>query len=103
MNEPILQRLGYEEAKQVTNEGGMWIDVRLPSEFQSRHLLNSINIPLPLLRAKLDKLDANRKYIVCCDTGRRSSTATYLLTQNNFNAYVLENGLQAVPSEELQA
>jgi rhodanese-related sulfurtransferase len=74
----------------------------LPSEYQSRHLPNSINIPLPLLRNKLDKLDADRKYIVCCDTGRRSSTATYLLTQNNFNAYVLESGLQGVPSEALQ-
>ncbi|WP_455210185.1 cyclic nucleotide-binding domain-containing protein [Kaarinaea lacus] len=102
MNEPILQRLNYNEAKQITGEGGVWIDVRLPSEFQARHLPNSINIPLPLLRNKLDKLDADRQYIVCCDTGRRSSTATYLLTQNNFNAYVLENGLQGVPNEALQ-
>jgi rhodanese-related sulfurtransferase len=102
MNEPILQKLTYNEAKQVADEGGVWIDVRLPSEYQSRHLPNSINIPLPLLRNKLDKLDADRKYIVCCDTGRRSSTATYLLTQNNFNAYVLEDGLQSVPSEALQ-
>jgi CRP-like cAMP-binding protein len=102
MNEPILQKLDYDAAKQVSGEGGVWLDVRLPSEFQSRHLRNSINIPLPLLRTKLDKLDADRKYIVCCDTGRRSSTATYLLTQNNINAFVLENGLQAVPSEELQ-
>ena len=102
MNEPILQRLGYHDAQQVAADGGMWIDVRLPSEYQSRHLPNSINIPLPLLRNKLDKLDADRKYIVCCDTGRRSSTATYLLTQNNFNAYVLEDGLQSLPSEALQ-
>ncbi|MCG6971413.1 MAG: cyclic nucleotide-binding domain-containing protein [Gammaproteobacteria bacterium] len=103
MNEPILQKLNYHEASQITGEeGGVWIDVRLPSEYQSRHLRNSINIPLPLLRNKLDKLDADRKYIVCCDTGRRSSTATYLLTQNNFNAYVLESGLQGVPNEALQ-
>ena len=102
MNEPILQKLTYTQARQVTDDGGVWIDVRLPSEFQSRHLPNSINIPLPLLRTKLDKLDLNRQYIVCCDTGRRSSTATYLLTQNNFHAYVLENGLQDVPSDALQ-
>jgi len=103
MNEPILNRINYEEAKQFVADGGVWIDVRLPSEYQSRHLYNSINIPLPLLRTKLDKLDANRKYIICCDTGRRSSTATYLLTQNNFKAYVLDDGLQAVPAEALQA
>ncbi len=103
MNEPILQRLNYEEAKQISSDGGVWLDVRLPSEYQSRHIPNSINIPLPLLRYNLDKLDSDRKYIVCCDTGRRGSTATYLLTQNNFNAYVLEDGLQGVPSEALQA
>lgn len=102
MNEPILQRLSYHEARELSGDGAVWVDVRLPSEYQSRHLPNSINIPLPLLRNKLDKLDADRKYIVCCDTGRRSSTATYLLTQNNFNAYVLESGLQGVPSEALQ-
>lgn len=102
MNEPILQKLTYQEAKQLSDEGGVWIDVRLPAEFQARHLPHSINIPLPVLRNKLDKLDVNRKYIVCCDTGRRSSTATYLLTQNNFNAYVLQQGLQNVPSEALQ-
>ena len=103
MNEPILQRVNYEDAKQMVADGGVWIDVRLPSEYQSRHLYNSINIPLPILRTKLDKLDGDRNYIICCDTGRRSSTATYLLTQNSFKAYVLEEGLQAVPSEALQA
>ena len=103
MNEPILHRIGYDQARQMVADGGIWIDVRLPSEYQSRHLLNSINIPLPLLRTKLDKLDASRTFVICCDTGRRSSTATYLLTQNSFNAYVLEDGLQGVPGEALQA
>jgi CRP-like cAMP-binding protein len=103
MNEPILHRVDYEAAKQLVAGGGMWIDVRLPSEYQSWHLHNSINIPLPILRTKLDKLDADRTYVICCDTGRRSSTATYLLTQNSFKAYVLDNGLQGVPSEAVQA
>jgi CRP-like cAMP-binding protein len=103
MNEPILHRVNYDAAKEMVAGGGVWIDVRLPSEYQSRHLFNSVNIPLPILRTKLDKLDADRNYIICCDTGRRSSTATYLLTQNNFKAYVLEGGLQTVPAEALQA
>lgn len=103
MNEPILQKISYEEAQNLQKEGGLWIDVRLPSEFQSRHLANSINIPLPILRTKLDKLKNQRKYIICCDTGRRSSTATYLLNQHNVDAYVLDGGLQNVPSEALQA
>lgn len=102
MNEPLLNWVSFGDGKSLAQEGAVWIDVRLPSEFQSRHLTGSVNLPLPILRSKLDKLDAERKYIVCCDTGRRSSTATYLLTQHNIDAYVLENGLQMVAAEEFE-
>ena len=103
MNEPLLNWLNYPDAKQEASDGAVWIDVRLPAEHQARHISGSINIPLPILRAKLDRLDRGRRYIVYCDTGRRSSTATYLLTQNGFEAYILKNGLQNVAAEDLAA
>jgi len=102
MNEPLLNWLSFADAKSLVLDGAVWLDVRLPAEYQSRHIRGSVNLPLPLLRAKLGKLDSSRHYIVCCDTGRRSSTATYLLSQNNFNASVLESGLQAAPAEEFE-
>ena len=102
MNEPLLKWLNFPEATSIANDGGIWIDVRLPQEYQTRHIPNSVNIPLPILRAKLDKLDHARRYIVYCDTGRRSSTATYLLSQSGFDASVLQNGLQGVNTEDLQ-
>lgn len=101
MNEPLLSWLDYAAAKRAAGEGAVWIDVRLPAEHQSRRIADSINIPLPILRAKLDRLDQRRRYIVYCDTGRRSSTATYLLTQNGFEAFILKNGLQNVAAEDL--
>lgn len=103
MNEPLLKWVDYSEGKSIAADNGIWIDVRLPAEFQTRHIPNSINIPLPILRAKLNQLDDNKQYIVCCDTGRRSSTATYLLTQNGFSASVLKEGLEAVTPEDLQS
>jgi rhodanese-related sulfurtransferase len=102
MNEPLLHWVSFNDAKARARDGAVWLDVRLPAEYQSRHIIGSVNLPLPLLRVKLDKLDRNKTYIACCDTGRRSSTAAYLLTQNNINAYVLENGLQVVPAEEFE-
>jgi CRP-like cAMP-binding protein len=102
MNEPLLHWVNFNDARGMVQDGAVWIDVRLPSEYQSRHIRGSINLPLPILRSKLDKLSADKKYIVCCDTGRRSSTATYLLTQNNIDAYVLESGLQMVPAEAIE-
>jgi len=103
MNAPLLQEVGLNEAKKLLSEGAVWIDVRLPQEHQERHIPGSINIPLPILRAKLDRLDSKRSYVVYCDTGRRSSTATYLLTQNGFTAYILKGGLQNVPADDLAA
>lgn len=101
LNEPLLKSVGYVEAK--SESAAVWLDVRLPAEYQTRHIKGSVNLPLPLLRAKLGKLDPKRKYIVCCDTGRRSSTATYLLSQHNVDASVLENGLDGAPLDDLEA
>lgn len=101
MNEPMLNWVGFSDAKELVTEGGIWVDVRLPAEHQSRRLGNSINLPLPILRARLDKLDKSKKYIIYCDTGRRSSTATYIMTQDGFDAYVLQQGIQSVSPDEL--
>ena len=57
MNEPLLNWVNYSEAKEIANGQGIWVDVRLPAEFQSQHLDGSVNIPLPLLRSKVEKLE----------------------------------------------
>ncbi len=101
MNEPVMQWVSFSDGKRMAIEGAVWLDVRLPQEYQARHLSGSANIPLPILRSRLDKLDRERKYLICCDTGRRSSTATYIMTQNGFDAYVLQHGLQAVTTDDL--
>jgi rhodanese-related sulfurtransferase len=103
MNAPLITEINYNDAKSKAQDGAIWIDVRLPQEHQERHIPGSINIPLPILRAKLDRLDNQRTYIVYCDTGRRSSTATYLLTQNGFSASILQGGLQSVAPDDLAA
>ena len=100
MNAPLLNWVSFADAKTISQNGGIWIDVRLPSEYQPQHLIGSINLPLPILRSKMGKLDKNKEYIVCCDTGRRSSTAAYLLGQNGYNAYVLTDGTQVLPMDE---
>jgi rhodanese-related sulfurtransferase len=47
------------------------------------------------LRLKMKSLDRNVHYIVCCDTGRRSSACGYLLSERGYQASVLRNGLPA--------
>jgi CRP-like cAMP-binding protein len=93
MNEPLLQWVNYEEARDIVARGGKWLDVRLPSEHQNLNIEGSLNIPLYFIRLKLSTLDRNVPYAVYCDTGRRSSAAAYILVERGFDAYVLKGGL----------
>lgn len=93
MNEPMLQWVNLDQASKIVANGGQWLDVRLPSEFESFHQEGAINIPLYFIRLKLNTLDPSKPYVVCCDTGRRSSAATYILSERGFDAHVLRGGL----------
>jgi CRP-like cAMP-binding protein/rhodanese-related sulfurtransferase len=97
LNEPMLHWVGYDDAVGlVEGSGAKWLDVRLPSEFDSSHLPNAINVPLYFLRLKLKQLDPQVQYIVVCDTGRRSSAGSFILNERGYNAMVLKGGLTAV-------
>ncbi len=93
LREPMLELLGEEQADQVVAAGGQWLDVRLPSEFKAFHKDGAVNLPLYLLRHKLNALDPGTAYVVYCDTGRRSSAAAFILKQKEFDVSVLSGGL----------
>jgi CRP-like cAMP-binding protein len=93
MNEPLLQWVSNDQARELIAKGGRWLDVRLPSEHQNLSIDGSLNIPLYFIRLKLSALDRNIPYVVYCDTGRRSSAAAYILVERGFDAYVLTGGL----------
>jgi CRP-like cAMP-binding protein len=93
MNEPLLQWVSNDQAREIIGKGGRWLDVRLPSEHQNLSIEGSLNIPLYFIRLKLSALDRNIPYVVYCDTGRRSSAAAYILVERGFDAYVLTGGL----------
>ncbi len=93
LHEPFLDWVDYPDAKRIAADGGQWIDVRLPSEFEHYRASGAINIPLHSLRLKLKSLDRGKHYIVCCDTGRRSSACAYILSERGFQASVLRGGL----------
>jgi len=93
LNEPMLDWVDTAEAEKVIQEGGQWLDVRLPSEFEAYHNEGAINVPLYFIRLKLKTLDPAVKYVVCCDTGRRSSAGAFILNERGFQTYVLKGGL----------
>jgi CRP-like cAMP-binding protein len=95
LNEPMLEWVDLARAKEIVAAGGKWLDVRLPSEFENYHVEDALNIPLYFIRLKLKTLDRDTPYVVCCDTGRRSSAGAYILSERGFQAYVLRDGLAA--------
>jgi CRP-like cAMP-binding protein len=95
LHEPLLEWVSYDDAQRIAAAGGQWIDVRLPSEFDNYRAEGAINIPVHSLRLKMKGLDRSRHYVVCCDTGRRSSACAYLLAERGFQASVLRGGLAA--------
>jgi CRP-like cAMP-binding protein len=95
LNEPMLDWVNMEQADKVVAGGGQWLDVRLPSEFENHHKDGAINIPLYFIRLKINTLDKSKKYVVCCDTGRRSSAGAYILSERGFQAYVLRGGINS--------
>jgi CRP-like cAMP-binding protein len=95
LNEPMLDWVDQAGAQEIISNGGQWLDVRLPSEFENQHKEGALNMPLYFIRLKINTLDQDVKYVVCCDTGRRSSAGAYILSERGFQAYVLRNGINA--------
>jgi len=89
-----VRSLSFEEAKQRVAAGAHWLDVRFADEHRGQVIPDSINIPLNQLRQRLGELDPSATYIVYSDSGERSSTAAYLLSQSGLDAYLLEGGLE---------
>lgn len=99
LNEPLLSWGDYAQASALAAQGAIWLDVRLPQEHAGQRLAQSVNIPLPLLRQKLERLDRGITYLVYCDNGRRSAVAAYLMSQAGFRSLLLQGGLKSVPAE----
>jgi rhodanese-related sulfurtransferase len=102
---PLVRRgaggpaVGTLEATMLINQkDAVVIDVREPGEFAQSHILNSRNIPLGELAARMKELERfkERAVIVSCATGNRSGSAAALLRKNGFTDVVnLAGGVAA--------
>jgi CRP-like cAMP-binding protein len=93
LKKQLVHYVSYDMALDAVRSGDRWLDVRLAEEYTNGALENSISIPLSAIRANTSRLDPETRYIVYCDTGRRSAAAAFLLTQRGFDVAVLEGGL----------
>ncbi|TRX74801.1 cyclic nucleotide-binding domain-containing protein [Pseudomonas mangiferae] len=95
---PVVDEVSLGEAARLLDRGAQWLDVRFLDEYQRGHAREALNMPLHLLRLKARLLDPARLYLCYCDSGKRSASAVFLLSQLGFKAYVLRDGVDGLPA-----
>jgi hydroxyacylglutathione hydrolase len=81
-----IEQAGVEEiAARMREDSSLQVlDVRRPPEWQAGHIKQAIHIPLNRLALNLDRLDQSRPVAAICAGGFRSSIATSILKQHQF-------------------
>lgn len=102
LQEPLLHRLNYEQARQAVAQGAVWLDVRHPAEYRYDKLPGAMNVPLNDIRNAIGVLDRDKRYVAYCQSGRRSSVAAFILAQAGYDVQVLDGGLWSVPRSAQQ-
>jgi len=72
------------------------IDVRTPEEFAEGHIENAVNLDYysETFRDEVNKLDKNKRYLIYCRSGRRSSNALSVMEELGFReAYNVLGGI----------
>ncbi|SHJ05925.1 MBL fold metallo-hydrolase [Pseudozobellia thermophila] len=84
-----LNRIAPEELeKAYVSEKPLLIDVRKKSEFDSEHVIGSINIPLNEINQHLAQFPKEKPFVVYCAGGYRSMIAASILKQRGWNNFV---------------
>ena len=96
LNEPMLQWVDVEEARALIGRGAP-LARRAPSErIRARPLRQTRSTSRCTSCVSSSRRSIpSVSYVVCCDTGRRSSAAAYILSERGYDSYVLRGGIAA--------
>jgi rhodanese-related sulfurtransferase len=97
-NKMELLTIPLNEWKNIYDNNGnsIVIDVRTPEEFNEGHIKNAININFydTNFKNQLNNLDKDKKYLIYCRSGARSSKTLDIMRNLEFNeVYDLERGI----------
>ncbi len=98
-----LTSISTVQAVRLINQGARVIDIRDKSQFDSGHIVNSINIPAAELDGGGDKrLKTNKSIILICDNGSKSSQCITSMKKSGLeNIFSLQGGLASWRQENL--
>jgi len=93
-----------ESTKMINHDDALIIDVRESNEYSGGHIINSLHIPLASIKSRLGEIEKykNRKLILACRSGSRSSSACATLKKEGFEqVFNLSGGVTAWESANL--
>jgi len=89
----IAPKVSIFDVDTMVKNGAVLLDVREVDETIAHKLPDSVNIPLGELKNKLNELDKNKTYIICCSQGQRAYNALRTLLDRGFKAMYLSGGI----------
>ncbi len=103
IKEPTLKYIPHSKIQDEINNGATLIDVREPDEYKKHHLANSINAPFFSLRMQIKTFDKKKPVIIVCENGKISQASSFLLLRNNFDALIVEGGMENEPQKAISS
>ena len=85
--------LHWHDVTALPRDGSVTLlDVRTPIEYDNGYIEGFINIPVDLLRSRLNEIDKTKPVYVTCQIGLRGYIAARILSQNGYDTYNLSGG-----------
>jgi NADPH-dependent 2,4-dienoyl-CoA reductase/sulfur reductase-like enzyme/rhodanese-related sulfurtransferase len=95
-----ISAMQLEERMRDEEDTPFLLDVRLPSEYSTNKLPDSVHIPLGSLRGRMHEIPSDKTIVTVCSIGLRSYEASLILRANGFeDVQVLDGGLGGWPYE----
>ena len=89
----------------INHDNALLVDIRSEANFKNGHIVKSVNIPVTtkdyaLIMKQLQKY-RKKPIILCADATQQTASLEKILQKENFNVYLLANGIQAWTKAEL--
>ena len=90
-----------ESQKVISDNNYRFLDVRTNGEYSDGHIPNSIHIPLQDIQSRISEIEKikDKKIIVYCRSGARSSMASKTLLKEGFDVSNLTGGIMSWKGE----
>jgi len=90
-----LKQWFVEDVDTLPRDGSVvLLDTRTPGEYKRGHVDGFMNIPVDVLRERLDEVERGKPVYVICQSGLRSYIATRILAGNGYDAYNFSGGFR---------